>query len=189
VSLRKHIIYERVGIAVIILAAIMVAFWGGSQWYEATKWNPLAQYPIQVVSNDKKVNAEHLVTENDNAYSQSPSFYWDQEIHSSGIKCVKADEGVVDIQGILYWVSDDPPGRLIEAGRGANKRGPGCQQYEFSNPIPDIILAEMQKLKDRGMKSSVWHLSGTETPIRGDEEGESRTWQTTTFKVIHQDAP
>lgn len=186
-KIQPHVI-QKISGAIIIIAIILVAFAGGVAWYRNSKWDPLAEYPIQIVSNPDD-DSSHLVTENDNAYSQSPVFYWDEDIHSSGVKCVKAEEGIVAITGILYWVADEPPGRLIEAGRGANERGPGCQVYQFSNPIPERIREEMQKMKDDGLEYSIWHLTGTETPIRNGEEGEPRTWQTTTFKVIHKDKP
>lgn len=189
-------IVELVSGLIIVIAMILVSFFLGTQLYQLGRWDPLGEFPIQIVQEPEingeflELETEALVSEN---FATTPAFYWDQEITNTGVKCVKEEEGIVDIRGTLSWVSDEPPGRIIKVGEGSNTRGPGCQQYSFSNPIPDEVREQMEVLKSNGVHASVWHITGTETPFRrvGDEteEGDSRTWKTTTFTVIHKDTP
>jgi hypothetical protein len=181
--------FEWFGIAVIVSAIALMGLTAFNFWKEAMVWNPLAEYPILIV-NDPNPSNDIKVIESAHSYSDSPVFYWNEEIEYSGVKCVKADEGKVNIDGIVYWVSDLPPGRTIEIGGDISTRGPGCQQYEFTNPIPEAVLSAMKTMKAQGKESSVWHLTGVETPFKdGGERGESRSWLSTTFTVIHKDAP
>ena len=190
---KKIKITEIVSVTVLVIAMILVAFWGGTQLYKSRQWDPLGDYPLQIVNSNTQLDDEGI--DDNNTLNITTEFYWDQNINSTGIKCVK-DEILepVDITGTLTWVSNKPPGRIIDVGKGSNTRGPGCIQYQFSNPIPDVIREEMEEMKAEGLQESVWHLTGTEVPFRkfedGDiEEGESRTWLTTNFTVIHRNKP
>jgi hypothetical protein len=186
---------ERAGLTAIILAAIMVVGFGLYNLYETSRWDPLGDYPVQVVTQlpstgDVAPPTTALVAAPDNSTTSTVSFYKDQEINSSGIKCVENSEGIIQIKGTLSWVSDKPGGKIIEVAKASSERGPGCQLYTFSNPIPDVIQEELDKLSEKGIESSDWHLTGTEIPIREDgEEGVSRTWITTTFTIIHRETP
>lgn len=196
-------IIERVGLIAIGAAIFIVASLGVYTLYENSKWDPLGDYPIQKVTpfptqggvrvvspDDLAIATATTVESNDNSTSSGLRFYLDDDIYSNGIKCVKPEEDIVQIKGTLYWQSDQPPGRFIKIADGANDRGPGCQQYDFTNPIPEQILAEVEKLTADGITESEWHLTGTETPIRDNgEEGVSRTWITTSFTLIHENRP
>jgi hypothetical protein len=198
-------IIERLGLVAIAAAIFMVVSIGVYTLYENTRWDPLGDYPVQQVTpfpTKGGVRIDEIVApdaapspttveSNDNSMSSGVQFYLDDDIHSNGIKCVKTGEGIVQITGTLYWQSDEPPGRFIKIADGANDRGPGCQQYDFTNPIPEQVLAEIEKLSANGITESEWHLTGRETPVRndGEEEGVSRTWITTSFTVIHKNRP
>ncbi len=101
--------------------------------------------------------------------------------------------GTVQVRGTLSWVSDNPPGRIIAVGRGGGARGPGCVSSTFRNPIPEEVLVEIERLAAQGITQSDWHLTGTEVPVRTvdgvEEEGVSRTWTSTTFRVLSTEAP
>lgn len=200
---KKKQIAEAFGIGIIVVAMMLVAFWGGTKLYENRQWDPLGEYPIQVVADLNRGDLAPEVVREQGAvvptnFASTPVYYWDEEIENTGIKCVKDDpdnngELTVMIRGTLSWVANEPPGRIIKVGDGSNIRGPGCQQYTFSNAIPDPVKEEMIELKERGVRASVWHITGTETPFRGEgddvEEGVERIWQTTAFTVIHRDNP
>ena len=197
-------IIERLGLVAIGAAIFMVVSLGIYTLYQNSKWDPLGDYPIQQVTpfptqggvrvvspGDNDIAAATTIESNDNSTSSGVQFYLDDDINSNGIKCVKPEEDIVQIKGTLYWQSDQPPGRFIKIADGANDRGPGCQQYDFTNPIPEQVLAEVEKLSEAGITQSEWHLTGTEIPIRNDgkEEGVSRTWITTSFTIIHKNRP
>jgi hypothetical protein len=179
---------ELFGISVIVSAIVVLSLTAISYLREAAQWDPLDDYPIQLVRDpDPSNNPKDYVSDHGDA--GTPAFYWDEDIHSVGVKCIKPEAGPVNVEGVMYWVTDRPPGRVLEVARGATTHNSGCTQFEFINPIPDEVRVEMEKLKARGLDSSVWHLTGTETPFRNDEKGKPRTWQTTSFTVIHEDAP
>jgi hypothetical protein len=195
-------IIERLGLVAIAAAIFMVVSIGVYALYQNSLWDPLGEYPVQNVTpfptkggvriiDLHDSNPGSIVTEsNDNSTSSGVQFYLDEDIHSNGIKCVKPEEDIVQIKGTLYWQSDNPPGRFLKVAEGANDRGPGCQQYDFSNPIPEEVRAEVARLTAEGFTRSEWHLTGTEIPIRGNgEEGVSRTWITTSFTIIHENRP
>lgn len=160
---------------------------------DANKWDPLGEYPIQVAfAPDEPSVPKSVVSNFDNTPSEDvTTIYWNQRIGSDAVKCVKDEFGTVKVRGILEWVRVEPPGEIIKVADGAAQRGPGCISQRFENFIPDEIRASMEKLKARGVESSVWRLTGTETPLREDTgaEGVPRTWITTTFRIIHEDAP
>lgn len=175
------------------IAILMVAFAAGAQWLEASRWDPLGEYPLQTVfSGDtlpQSVNPPTGSVDPSDTVGL-PTFYLDDEINVFGVKCVKPDDGTVNVAGSLSWVSDQPPGRIIEVDRGGGPRGPGCVSRTYSNSIPDEVRVEIDRLTARGIFESDWHLSGTETPVKDDGTvGVDRTWVSTTFRIIHTEAP
>jgi hypothetical protein len=194
-------ILEWLGLVAIASAIAMLVAIGVYALYDNSKWDPLGEYPLQVVTQQPAVNLGatpgHTTTPSiagveigGGTAASTISFYLDQDIHSSGIKCVKENEGVIRVRGTLYWQSTQPPGRIIKIADGVGNRGPGCQLYNFSNPVPDAVLEEVGKLTREGFETSNWELTGTEVPVKQDgTEGKSRTWITTTFTLIHEGSP
>lgn len=187
------------GGVVIGVAILLMAFSAGARWLEAARWDPLGDYPLQTVFSGDSLpqNVDPATTlAGSSSGTGPPSFYIDQEINIFGTKCVKTGvEGLstVQVKGTLSWVSDNPVGRIIEVGSGGGTRGPGCITSTFNNPIPEVVLKEIERLAEKGITESDWHLTGTEVPVRTvdgvEEEGVSRTWISTTFRVIASDAP
>lgn len=177
---------ELVAYAIVVFAIAILAFGAGRWWLEVTKWDPLGDYPVQVVSAvDQAVPVAEVA-----AAAGIPTFYLDQTIRSEGVKCVKVGEGTVTVMGTLSWVSDEPRGQIIEVSNGGGRRGPSCINYSFENRIPDAVLEEIDRLTEAGIARSTWHLSGAETPVRpSGERGVQRTWITTSFVLIHREAP
>jgi hypothetical protein len=189
-STKKLRFFEAFGSLVICAAIILVVISGGVLWREAREWNPLGDYPIQIVTTEEVI-IEPVQNSGRNSQIGLPVIYLDQTANSTGIKCVKPEEGQVTIRGDLSWVSDEPPGKFIKIIENVSStRGPGCINYEFKNEVPPQVKAEIKKLTAAGINQSTWHLTGHEVPIRDDgTEGEGRTWQTTSFVVLHSEAP
>lgn len=186
------------GGVVIGVAILLVAFSAGAKWLEAARWDPLGDYPLQTVFSGDSLPQEidpSTTLAGSSTSTGPPTFYVDQEISVFGTKCVKRGEGlgIVQVKGTLSWVSDNPVGRIIEVGRGGGPRGPGCVTSTFNNPIPEEVQEEIERLAEKGVTESDWHLTGTEVPLRTvdgvEEEGVSRTWISTTFRVRASEAP
>ncbi len=229
-------VWAWIGGVIIGTAILMVAFAAGAQWLQASRWDPLGDYPLQTVFTGATLPSATAPTTitGGSTGTGPPTFYIDQSINSFGTKCVKPGEGVqpdevaatttvpttttvpgatttsltipptiphtpplvagtVQVKGTLSWVSDNPPGRIIEVRNGGGTRGPGCVSSTFRNPIPEVIQQEILRLAAEGVYQSDWHLTGTEFPIRTvdgvEERGEPRTWVSTTFRVLPIEAP
>lgn len=167
------------------------AFFTGAKVFESQIWDPLGNYPIQEVIAPRDDIVPSPGGENFEEGVSLPVLYWDEEIEVHATKCVKPEEGIIQIEGDFAWTSDEPPGRNIEAGGGVGPRGPGCVNYNYRNPLPDEVMAELLKLKEQGLEYSDWHIGGVETPIdkESGREGAPRSWITITFRIMHEDAP
>lgn len=168
---------------------VIGAVYAGHEIVDALRWDPLGEYPQQVVSSPNQEPIE-VPADADADDPGIPTLYWDQKIEVLGRKCVKESEDQVTVEGTLAWVSDRPPGVIVPLEPGGGGRGPACVDYPFANEIEEPVLAKMREMKAEGAGSSVWHITGIETPVRSNgETGVTRTWRTATFRVIHRDAP
>lgn len=184
---RRNQRVERIGNIIIGIAISMLLVWGFHTWQEATRWDPLGEYPLQIITTTHTATIDDLDV--DDSDVGLPVIYLNQEVSSNGVKCVKPEEGVVQVKGQLSWVSDRPPGKIIDISGGAGTRGPGCVNYSFENDIPDKVLKEIERFSSEGLQHSTWHITGTEVPIKADgTEGVPRTWITTSFVVLHREA-
>lgn len=184
---------EVFALMIVALAMVVVGVIGVRLYESATRWDPLGDYPVQVAYSkvgDVRQQPQRSPLDNNSTTSPSvllPTIYLGEEIHTTGIKCTATAEEVT-VTGVLSWVSDLPPGRIIEVSRGGGPRGPGCITYEYANPIPPEVLEAIDELLEDGIVESEWHLTGTEIPVREDgTEGEPRTWTSTVFRVIHME--
>lgn len=187
-------VWAIIGGVIVGIAILMVAFAAGAQWLNAARWDPLGEYPLQLVTagTPGATPPTHAPTSSQPGATGTAivTIYLDQNVTTVGVKCVNDDEGVVTVTGVLSWVSDRPSGHIIEVGRGGGPRGPGCVSSTYTNPIPAEVRADIDKLVARGVGESEWHLTGTETPVKPDgTTGLARTWVSTTFRVIHTEAP
>lgn len=173
------------GLTTIVVSIISVLSFAVFQWVEATRWDPLGEYPLQEASSP---NVPNEVDAADPA--QIPTIYMDEKITVTGIKCVSESAGVVTVRGELWWVSDQPPAYLLFAGEGGGKRGPGCVSATYRNAIPDNVIEAIEDMVTEGVEQSTWHLSGTEVPVRTNgDKGVDRTWNSTSFVIIHRNRP
>ncbi len=178
---KQHKLLHAVGYVTILLAVILLTLFGYHEWQEFTKWDPLGDYPIQTVSSETKVlDTSQSIS---GAVNTSPSFTVDDFVYITGIKCVVGDRPV-NVRGELSWVSDHPPGIVTGTVRGGGQREPGCTERTFANPIPEDVKDEVQRLAEKGITTTTWHLTGTEIPYRENgETGVPRTWVSTSFEI------
>lgn len=173
-----------VGMLVVVVSILTLASVAVTLWARAQRWDPLGDYPLQIASSPNipgRVDAPDL--------AGIPTIYRDEKITVTGIKC-GAEPQAVHVIDVLRWVSDAPPGELIETGRGSGDRGPGCISATYRNPIPKAVQDAITDMAADGITQSTWHMTGTETPIRSNgETGVDRTWVSTSFVILHTDRP
>lgn len=180
-----HNIFYVIGLSIIGIAISLLSIFAYRLYQHSRIWDPLGDYPIQIV----KSSENSLPNNEDNIINKSTDvlLYRNKALSVTGIKCVKAP-GKVNVRGTIAWVSDSPGGFILGKDFAAGSRGPGCQQRTFINEIPKDVYEEIIRLGKMGISQSVWHLTGTETPIKTNgEKGESRTWVTTSFTIINKD--
>lgn len=156
------------------LASALIGVATFEVWQDANRWDPLGNYPVQT-----------LLTADGTTPIGEPTYYLDDDITVRGVKCVDSD-APVQVSGVMSWTSIEPPGSIIEVGRGVATRDPGCTQATYSNPIPPAVMGRIAALVADGVEQSTWRISGVETPQRDGETGEQRAWSTPTFTIIHQ---
>lgn len=151
--------------AVVAAVAAAVAASTVTWWLMSQSFDPLGDYPPQDVIADERHGVPTVTAADD--------------VHVVGIKCNESD-APVQVAGHAAWQSVDPPGTVITVGEGTAIREPGCERFEFVNPVPPDVLARTRELGGRVL----WRITGTETPIRGDGiRGVPRTWTTETLAV------
>jgi len=171
-----------VALATIMVAIVSTLSFAVFQWVEATRWDPLGEYPLQVASSPNVPNQVDAADP-----GQIPTIYLNEKITVTGVRCVSDGAGTVTVRGELWWVSDQPPAFLLPAGEGGGKRGPGCVSATYRNPIPSIVREAIDDMVSEGIKQSTWHLSGTEVPVKTNgDKGVDRTWNSTSFVVLHR---
>lgn len=171
-----------VGLATIVVAIVSTLSFAVFQWVEATRWDPLGDYPLQLASSPNTPGEVDVADP-----EQIPTIYMDQKITVTGVKCVSDDAGVVQVRDELWWVSDQPPAYLLFGGEGGGKRGPGCISATYRNPIPQNVRDAIDDMVAEGVTQSTWHLSGTEVPVKTNgDKGVERTWNSTSFVILHR---
>ena len=170
-EIRRRRILSRLGIIIITVAMTLTLAGLASIVAGSLRWDPLGEYPLQVVMNKQEIL-------NGTSY---PTIGLDDTLVVTGIKCAT---GRIKVEGTVTWVSDEPPGSEIETGTNTGTRGPGCVNQTYRVSVPDEIVEQVKIFKSEGVEGSIWHLTGTETPVKSDgSKGEPRTWITTSFRI------
>ena len=170
-EIRRRRILSRLGIIIITVAMTLTLAGLASIVAGSLRWDPLGEYPLQVVMNKQEIL-------NGTSY---PTIGLDDTLVVTGIKCAS---GRVKVEGTVTWVTDEPPGSEIETGTNTGTRGPGCVNQTYRVSVPDEIVEQVKIFKSEGVEGSIWHLTGTETPVKSDgSKGEPRTWITTSFRI------
>ena len=170
-EIRRRRILSRLGIIIITVAMTLTLAGLASLVAGSLRWDPLGEYPLQVVMNNQEILDG----------TSYPTIGLDDTLVVTGIKCAS---GRVKVEGTVTWVTDEPPGSEIETGTNAGTRGPGCVNQTYRVSVPDEIVEQVKIFKSEGLETSIWHLTGTETPVKSDgTKGEPRTWITTSFRI------
>jgi len=170
-EMRRRRILSRLGIIIITVAMTLTLAGLAFLVADSLRWDPLGEYPLQVVMNNQEILDG----------TSYPTISLDDTLVVTGIKCAS---GRVKVEGTVTWVTDEPPGSEIETGTNSGTRGPGCVNQTYRVSVPDEIVEQVKIFKSEGVEGSIWHLTGTETPVKSDgSQGESRTWITTSFRI------
>lgn len=170
-EIRRRRILSRLGIIIITVAMTLTLAGLASLVASSLRWDPLGEYPLQVVMNNQEILDG----------TSYPTIGLDDTLVVTGIKCAS---GRVKVEGTVTWVTDEPPGSEIETGTNTGIRGPGCVNQTYRVSVPDEIVEQVKIFKSEGVEGSIWHLTGTETPVKSDgSKGEPRTWITTSFRI------
>ena len=92
-------------------------------------------------------------------------------------KCSLAQTPVT-VTGRYSWQSAIPPGAIVPVGEGTAKRQPGCEQFNFVNPMPAGVIAAARAFGG----TSTWIITGSETPTVA--RGVKRVWTTEPFTIV-----
>lgn len=136
-------------------------------------YDPLGDYPEQIV-NSRVPGVE------------GPAVSAGDALSVTGKKCSNATT-TVTVSGYHSWVSVEPPGIIVEAGRASGvPRDPGCSTSTFTNPMPKGVRERIAELAKAGTATSVWKLAGEECPIPPAGEGVAvcRGWSSEDFTIV-----
>ena len=155
----------RILVAAVLVLSVTAA---GQASYIASRPEPVSvlHYPVQRV----------LSTANGR-----PGVGLGADLRVRGTKCNDGPDPV-PVTGVTSWVSVDPPGTVIETGRGNATRARGCVTRVYTNPIPDPVAARTRVLMAvSGAPCVTWTVTGREQPTNPLIRAE--TWTTEPFDV------
>lgn len=153
--LEKTLLWAGLGLSILALVVLLFSF---LHPIERGEWNPLADY-----HNPQKV-------------TNGPVIHLTDTVNITGTKCADAPARV---RGTKFWQSEDVHGYTILDGYGVGDRTVGCVTKHYMNVIPAAVA---QAVRTGGPK--VWHIEGTDTPIRDNGvQGVPRTWVTDPFML------
>ena len=141
-------------VALVVFTAITPAVWLFVLWNSLRPYEPLGDYPVQVVHSRLPGIA-------------GPAAVAGGIVEIEGTKCVDVDRPI-PVQGRSVWISRDHRApRLIMQGPGTGAttiRQPGCTTVRFQNRLP----ADMQP--------GLWRLEGTDTAKQGRQRQVKGYW-------------
>jgi hypothetical protein len=156
------------GLAIIAFVISSIVY--VNQATEKSVWNPLGDYPVQIV--DSRVSG-----------IATPALSLNDSLTVRANKCNNTNDPV-EIQGRQQWIAVDPAGTIVPSGSGDNKRLPGCTAITYDNAIPDGVRQRVLQFAKEGRNVSIWKITGTETPVKGKVTGEPRYWTTENFTIF-----
>lgn len=126
---------------------------------EPDPFDPLGVYPEQEVTSEQPIPI-------------------DGRVQTNGTKCNRSDRAV-HVAGEVRWQSDNPIGVIHLVSSGVDVRQAGCVTLRFSNPVPEVVAAEVET-----GGPTRWRIAGTEWPIGPNgERGEPRDWVSEPFTL------
>lgn len=140
------------------LAVNAVLLWRATQPFE-----PLGDYPVQVVHNRLPG-------------IEGPALYLGDTARITGTKCVNAKEPI-PVMGRSIWISrDERAPNIIWQGPGVGQvslRSPGCTTRIFANVLPE------------GITPGTWRLEGSDTATQGSRQQVKPYWSED-FRILPQ---
>lgn len=98
----------------------------------------------------------------------------------------KCSKEAVFVRGNSEWISMQPPGSLFPVSDGVAPRAAGCQKTSYRNPVPESVKSRVKELYKQGTDTSIWRITGTETPELSDgSSGASASWATEPFAIVY----
>ena len=155
--------------AVVVTVALIV---------RPTVEDPFGEYPVQSIDADRRVVVVHDREAGTDVDADLPVIEVSPgaSVHVSGTKCITADDQV-PVSGTVSWRMVSPRVRLIPVAEGQAVRNPGCETFEFDNPVPDEVL---DAHAESGAAVTVWQITGTERT----DAGAQQTWATENFALV-----
>lgn len=153
-----------VGVGLVLLAVA----WGVSSLRPPNDvFAPLGPYAEQKVTSDR-------------SFEGMPAFVPNEQINVEGTKCSSA---AIQVFGIVNWIRVEPPGQTLTTSQGSRFAEVGCVTSQYANDIPPSVAEVVQDEAARGINTTVWRISGIETPIDSEtgRNGETATWLTEPF--------
>ena len=155
-------------IVIIVLMFSVVSLQVGLLVSQHEPWNPLGNYPEQIVTS--RVSGIN-----------GPAVHTTRKLFVTGTKCNNTDKEVA-IRGSTFWQAVNPDGTntgiIIPGFIGVGIRPPGCITRHFNNLIPlDVVIAVNAGIK-------LWILSGSDVPVRPSGTGVPHLWRTQPFMII-----
>lgn len=98
----------------------------------------------------------------------------------------KCSSEAVTVHGNSEWISMQPPGSVFPVSDGVAPRAAGCQKTSYKNPVPESVKSRVKELYKQGTDTSIWRITGTETPELSDgSSGASVSWATEPFAIVY----
>lgn len=174
ILIHKERRFYRTAVAIILVIALLAI---GAGWKLKSKdYNPLGNYPIQIVANKLPGHPE-------------PAMNIGDTVNVTATKCVKS-KSPVRILSSSSWILVKPTkngdGMTIPKSRGNSRLATsGCTTTAFNNAMNQELLDKVNQLAKEGVHESTWYLAGVDVPISSQgKNGNLRIWQTQNFTII-----
>lgn len=138
------------------------------------KATPVFDYPAQQV--ESRINGV------DGPAVRIPSDGSEFNVVVIAEKCNNTDQEIA-VQTRVSWDTLDPRGTLIEDWNGVGIVEPGCQQYTFRNPVPELVVDRTLQLIDDfpTLNCVTWAIVGVDSPLSPKQSPER--WFTEPFCI------
>lgn len=178
------------GSIILLLGVIVGLGLFGFQRLQPKPYDPLGDYPEQVVGQDGSVPPKQLLPLEQYGIQYLPTLHLktgNEALPVHGKKCTDSDVPV-QVSGEVTWVSTEPPGSSVPANKGTATRVAGCQTFDFNNPIPVPVIERLKQLHDQGISVTKWRLTGKETPIDpdGNQFVVTKTFTSNEFVIVYE---
>lgn len=106
-----------------------------------------------------------------------------EDIQVTATKCNNRDDVPLLVQTRVSWDTLDPRGTIIEDWVGPQEIAPGCETYEYTNPVPKLVVERTLQLVDdfSTLNCVKWAIVGLDSPA--DPNILPARFQTETFCI------